>query len=300
MGTALAAGNGPVALLLLNRRANVQWKHDDGATPLHVATAWISDAERSHRRRPPVGDEPREIIEKLLHNGADPSQREGMRGMPLLDAFREGMRTSPWLEDDEIGEEFKATSQKIYDLIAAADQAMKMKAKGNKAFTANNHSEALEHWASGRSSLEKGGLAGHHMAVLWSNEANCRKKMGDWSRCRAACESGLGPYCAASVCAKLEYHLADCDKQAAEANTSSGSKAEPKPAHVKHAPAKPSLSPFEKLKAQANKHDDGTRSPFEKLRDEVMKDLPVVDKAGNVVPSSTPTETKAPKAPATS
>merc|ERR1711920_1115502 len=31
-----------------------------------------------------------------------------------------------------------------------------------------------------------------------------------------------------------------------------------------------------------------------------MKDLPVVDKAGNVVPSSTPTESKGPKAPATS
>lgn len=37
LNTAIAAGNAPVCLELLNRHADVHWKHHDGATALHVA-----------------------------------------------------------------------------------------------------------------------------------------------------------------------------------------------------------------------------------------------------------------------
>lgn len=212
LNTALAAGNAPVALLLLKRRANVQWKHEDGATALHVATAWISDDTRARRRMPPLGDEPREIVSMLLHNGIDPTQREGMKGLTPLDGFREGMRRSPWLQDEKIGEEFKRTSERIYSLLTAADEAMKLKTRGNKAFGEGRYEAALNAWTEGREALEKEAISGHHMAVLWSNEAMCCKKMGDADRCRTACKTGLGLFSLKSVKDKLEHNLAECDR----------------------------------------------------------------------------------------
>lgn len=211
LNTALAAGNAPVALALLERRANVQWKHDDGATALHVATAWFADSgQRSQRRLPPMGAEPKRVIQMLYHNGVDPEQREGFRGVKPFDGFRGGIRSSPWLEDDEIAPMFKATTDGIHALMLAVDEAFKQKQAGNKAFQERRYKAALAAWAEARSHLEKEDVTGHHMAVLWSNTANCSKKIGDFQGGWRACEAGLKHYCTEAVRAKLAHHLADC------------------------------------------------------------------------------------------
>merc|ERR1719401_1022025 len=137
------------------------------------------------------------------------------------------MRRSPWLQDEKIGPEFQKTSQKIYELLSAADAAMKAKAKGNKAFGDNKYEEALQAWCTGRKALEEQSLTGHHMAVLWSNEAMCRKKMNDIDGCRKACQAGLANTCAKSIRTKLQHNLAACSaepdkKEAGPAETQGG------------------------------------------------------------------------------
>jgi hypothetical protein len=212
LNSALAAGNAPVALQLLELRANCQWKHEDGATALHVAGSWIADPDRARSRRPPLGDEPVSVIKGLFHNGVDPLQREGMAGLTALDCFRDAMKSSPWLKDEEIGPEFIQTSQRIMAIMLAADEAMKLKAKGADTFGKKKYKETLEHWLAARKKLEKGDISGHHRAVLCSNLAICYKNLGDMVKCRASCEEGLSHYAAGNIHTKLNHHLAECDK----------------------------------------------------------------------------------------
>merc|ERR1712137_475290 len=134
-------------------------------------------------------------------------QREGMQGLTALDCFRSAMKTSPWLQDAEIGEEFKQTSERIMAIMLAADEAMKLKAKGNEAFGRKKFRETLEHWLAARKKLEKENLSGHHVAVLCSNIAICHKNMGDTAKCRASCEDGLRHYAAGAIHTKLKHHL---------------------------------------------------------------------------------------------
>lgn len=216
LNTALAAGNAPVALLLLRARANVQWKHEDGATALHVATAWISDAERAGRRMPPCGEEPVEVVSLLMHNGVDPLQREGVKGLTPLDGFRESMKVSPWLRNQvqgkagtELEEKVRRTFEKVHALMVAAEEAARLKATGNQAFSAGKLEEAMKAWAEGRRLLQRESISGHPLAVLWSNEAMCLKKKGDLEGCRSACEQGLGLFCSEAVRKKLQHNLAE-------------------------------------------------------------------------------------------
>mmetsp|Transcript_101122 Transcript_101122/g.291084 ORF Transcript_101122/g.291084 Transcript_101122/m.291084 type:complete len:450 (+) Transcript_101122:62-1411(+) len=216
LNTALAAGNAPVARLLLERKAGVQWRHKDGASALHVAVAWITDEGGAHRRRAPVGEEPLSVISALLEGGADPSHREGHQGLTPVDAMRDALRSSPWLLDNEIGPEFKKSAENIHTLISAADGAMRSKAKGNKAFNDGSYEAALAAWGEAREILRKHKISGHHVAVLCSNEANCRKKMGDLDGCKVACEAGLAQRCTSPIRKKLEFHLAGCSAAVAK------------------------------------------------------------------------------------
>lgn len=210
LNTALAAGNAKVALMLLSRKANVQWKHPDGATCLHVAAAWLTDADGARRRMVPSGDDPRALVAALLYNGVDPTQREGMRGLTPFDAFRGSLPRSPWLAGDEkLKIEFARSAEEVTRLLAAADDAMKKKAKGNTALKEKKYDEALEEWSNGRRLLEAEGLSGHHVAVFWSNQAICYKAMGDMARCQSASQEGLTHYCSHSVRSKLEKHATD-------------------------------------------------------------------------------------------
>lgn len=218
LNTALAAGNAKVCLELLNRLANVQWKHHDGATALHVATAWIASSHNAGLRLPPVGEEPRAVIAMMLHNGVDPLQTEGMTrsttrgsGMTPLESFRREVAQSPWRSDPQMGERFDQTARSVYTLLEQAEKAMQLKARGNKSFSERKFDEALADWAEARRIWEKADIRGHHTAVLWSNAATCYKKCGDVDKCRNACEEGLKHYSAASIRAKLETTLKECD-----------------------------------------------------------------------------------------
>lgn len=60
--------------LLLDKGADVNWPGDHGYTPLHIAVDISIDGTIQNGGRP--GDEPTEIIELLLRNGASPLARD--------------------------------------------------------------------------------------------------------------------------------------------------------------------------------------------------------------------------------
>ena len=115
LNTSLAAGSAKVCLELLNRNADVQWKHHDGASALHVATAWIASSHNAQMRLPPMGEQPRAVIAMMLHNGVDPTAKEGMSkkdkngfatgstGLTPLQGFLREVAHSPWRMDPNIG-----------------------------------------------------------------------------------------------------------------------------------------------------------------------------------------------------
>lgn len=221
LNTAIAAGNAKVCLELLNRNADVTWKHHDGASALHVAMAWIASSHNSNLRLPPVGEEPRAVIAMMLHNGVDPTQTEGMtlqsnsnrsRGMTPLETFQREIARSPWRTHAEIGPQFDKTAKTINTLLEQAEQAMKLKDTGNKAFSEKRNEDALKAWAEARSVWEKADIRGHHTAVLWSNEALCRRKMGEVDKAKEACNQGLTHYTTSKIREKLQFNLVECDK----------------------------------------------------------------------------------------
>jgi hypothetical protein len=219
LNTALAAGNAKVCLELLNRNADVQWTHQDGATALHVAAAWISSSHNSHLRMPPIGEEPRAVIAMMLHNGVDPTQTEGMSkganrstGMTPLETFRREIARSPWRSDEKIGAKFDRQAQTIYTLLEQGEEATKLKQQGNKAFKEKRNEDALKAWAQARKTWETAEVRGYHMAVLWNNEALCRRQTGDAEGSKAACNEGLTHYASKTIRDKLEHNLAECSK----------------------------------------------------------------------------------------
>jgi len=223
LNTALAAGNAPVCLDLLNRNADVMWTHHDGATALHVATAWIASEHNAHLRMPPLGEEPRAVIAMMLHNGVDPTQTEGMSknatrgtGMTPLESFRRQIAKSPWRQDPKIGERFDKMSQDVHRLLEQGEEAVRLKVAGNSAFGERRFDDALRLYADGRKIWEAADVRGHHTAVLWSNEATVYKKMEEWDRCRQACQQGRAHFCTAKIKAKLEASLAEAEKELAD------------------------------------------------------------------------------------
>eukprot|EP00928_Gymnodinium_smaydae_P075140 TRINITY_DN5813_c0_g7_i1.p1 TRINITY_DN5813_c0_g7~~TRINITY_DN5813_c0_g7_i1.p1 ORF type:complete len:172 (-),score=26.68 TRINITY_DN5813_c0_g7_i1:137-652(-) len=126
------------------------------------------------------------------------------------DAFRETLKEFPWPKDDKAGSEFRKMTAKVQAVFVAAEEAMQLKAVGNKAFGAQRYTEALDAWARGRDVLQREKISGHHLAVFWSNEALLHKRQGDLEGCRRACEAGLDLYCAPSVRAKLKSYHAEC------------------------------------------------------------------------------------------
>lgn len=232
LNTALAAGNAKVCLELLNQNASVTWKHTDGATPLHVATAWIASAHNANLRMPPIGEEPRAVIAMMLHNGVDPTQTEGMSksatrstGMTPLEAYRRDIAQSPWRTDAHYGQRFDRTARTIHTLLEQGEKAMRLKQEGNKAFGDKRYDTALECYAKARDVWVKADIRGHHTAVLWSNSARCFWKEGKWDECTHACEKGLAHYCSKDIKKKLE----DClDHARAEAKRKAEAVAEGK------------------------------------------------------------------------
>merc|ERR1711972_761014 len=197
LNTAIAAGNAKVCLELLNRNADATWKHEDGATPLHVCTSWIASTHNYELRMAPVGEEARGVIAMLLHNGCDPTQCEGTtiganrsKGMTPLETFRREIAKSPWRSEPQ----FDKAAKLIHTLLEQGEQAVKNKQIGNKAYQEKRYDAALKAWREARDIWQKADVRGHHVAVLWNNEATCRRNMGDYDGCRKACEEGVKHY----------------------------------------------------------------------------------------------------------
>mmetsp|Transcript_8364 Transcript_8364/g.15227 ORF Transcript_8364/g.15227 Transcript_8364/m.15227 type:complete len:443 (+) Transcript_8364:63-1391(+) len=219
LNTALAAGNAPVCLELLQRNADVTWKHHDGASALHVAMAWIASSHNSDLRMPPTGEEPRQVIALMLHNGVDPTQTEGMskgagrsEGMTPLESFRREIARSPWRSHEQIGRKFDETAKSIHLLLEQAEEAVKSKKTGNKAFQEKRYEDALKAWKEARDTWQKAGIAGHHVAVLWSNEATCRRQMNDFDGAIKSSEEGLKLYTTRQIKEKLKFNIEEAKK----------------------------------------------------------------------------------------
>lgn len=163
------------------------------------------------------------VIHMMLHNGVDPTQREGMtksmnqgRGMTPLEIFRREVARSPWRSDETWGPKFDQTATKVYKLLEQAESAVDRKNDGNKAFKANKFHDALLHYEESRKIWEASDVRGHHVAVLFSNEAQCLLKIGEWDRARCACEEGLTHYCTPHIKTRLEARLQEAETAEAE------------------------------------------------------------------------------------
>eukprot|EP00929_Paragymnodinium_shiwhaense_P076307 TRINITY_DN39202_c0_g1_i1.p1 TRINITY_DN39202_c0_g1~~TRINITY_DN39202_c0_g1_i1.p1 ORF type:complete len:453 (+),score=136.53 TRINITY_DN39202_c0_g1_i1:116-1474(+) len=253
LNTALAAGNAPVALQLLEMNADVTWKHEDGATALHVATAWIASAHNNNLRLPPVGEEPKELIRMMLQNGLDALQTEGMskgasrsEGMRPLEVFRREIAKSPWRQHPEVGPKFDKMAQGIHKLLEQAESALKTKNVGNDALKEQRFEDAVKQYQEARKVWDKAGIAGHHMAVLWSNEANALKRLKDFEAAEKAAQEGLKLYAKPAIKEKLQHHLSEaCEAKAKPAP-------EPTPEEVQK---KEQQSEARKEKAQKQKEE---------------------------------------------
>lgn len=219
LNTALAAGNAPACLELLNRNADVQWKHHDGATALHVATAWIASSHNSNLRLPPMGEEPRAVIAMMLHNGVDPTQTEGMSkganrstGMTPLESFRREIARSPWRTDEKIGKKFDQTAKTIHVLLEQGEEAVKQKGIGNKAFQEKRYEDAVKAWKEAKDIWKTADVRGHHMAILLNNEATCRRQMGDFKGSKACAEEGLTHFTTDAIRSKLQHNIVESAK----------------------------------------------------------------------------------------
>merc|ERR1711871_1205611 len=180
INSAIAAGSAKVCLELLNRNCDVQWRHSDGASALHVATAWIASSHNAQLRMPPTGEQPRAVIAMMLHNGVDPTLTEGMsmqesgaqRGFTPLEAFKREVAQSPWRMDPNIGQRFDQTAQSVYALLEQAEKAVKLKQDANKKFSEKDYEGANKMYTEARRIWEAASIRGHHLAVLWSNQAH--------------------------------------------------------------------------------------------------------------------------------
>jgi len=241
LNTALAGGNAKVCLELLNRNADVQWKHQDGATALHVTCAWIASSHNAQLRTPPLGEEPRAVIAMMLHNGVDPTSPEGMtrsagrgKGMTPLESFQREIQNSPWRRDPNVGPKFDQTAAAVNRLLEQSETAVKKKNEGNQLFKVSKYSEAIRLYAEARKIWLAADIRGHHVAVLFSNEAACHKKNKEWVECQKSCNEGLTHYCTEKIRRKLEDSLKESvDEAAAEAR----GEVKPTPAPVPRKPA---------------------------------------------------------------
>mmetsp|Transcript_20957 Transcript_20957/g.38258 ORF Transcript_20957/g.38258 Transcript_20957/m.38258 type:complete len:447 (+) Transcript_20957:51-1391(+) len=243
LNTALAAGSSKVCIELLDRHADVQWTHHDGATPLHVATAWIASSHNANLRLPPVGEEPREVIAKMLHNGVDPTQTEGMtrnqnrgKGMTPLESFRREVQMSPWRKDPEVGPKFDSTANRIHSLLEQGERAVSLKNDGNAKFKNKKYEDALVLYKQARDVWKAADVAGHHTAVLWSNEAKCHFKLEAWQKCIDCCDEGLKLFCTSKIKDKLQETQAEA--RAELTNAANGIVKEQPPPVEKRLPTK--------------------------------------------------------------
>lgn len=246
---AIIAGAAAVAMKLIALGANVQWRHHDDANYLHVLTSWLCDGDAAgmNRRMAPVDNEPAELVSMLIYHGVDPiaKQKWEGKGLTAYDTWRARKETCPWLEDERSWQTFPTVARALHKTWCAAAEAMEQKAKANSLLKNGKFDEACQTYALARNTLAAADIGGHHVASLWSNEAICRKKMGDAEGCRTACEEGLRIfeceepgkklYCSDSIRKKLEFNLAEPEqagKDAEVAEAPTANSVRPKPTNM--------------------------------------------------------------------
>merc|ERR1719188_1498504 len=134
------------------------------------------------------------------------------KGMTPLETFRREIQSSPWRNDPQIGPRFDKTAKVVHTILEQGEEAIKLKSQGNKAFGDGRYADALEAYARARKVWEAADIRGHHMAVLWSNEAACHKKASDWDSCIRACEEGIVHYCTSKIRSKLGSTLQEAEE----------------------------------------------------------------------------------------
>jgi len=139
--------------------------------------------------------------------------------MTPLETFRREIQRSPWRTHPEVGPKFDQTAKMVHSLLEQGEEAVRLKGQGNKAFSDGRYPDALEAYARARKIWDTAKIRGHHVAVLWSNEATCYKKASEWDDCIRACEEGITHYCTAKIRSKLTGTLKEAQeaKAAAEA-----------------------------------------------------------------------------------
>jgi len=100
----------------------------------------------------------------------------------------------------------------VHTLLEKAQEAMEVKKSGSKAFSEKQYMDAVKAYERAREILDGAGVEGHHQAVLWSNEAICHLKTGDYERCQFACKKGLTHFTTDKVREKLQTNLEKSEK----------------------------------------------------------------------------------------
>merc|ERR1712086_764297 len=173
----------------------------------------------------------------------DPTETEGMtrstnrgKGMTPLESFQREIRDSPWRRDPDVGPKFDKTASAVNTLLEQSETAVKRKNEGNQAFKVSKFPDALRLYAEARKIWEAADIRGHHVAVLFSNEAACYKKIKEWQKCQDACNKGLTHYCTEKIAKKLQDSIEEAaNETAAEAR---GEVKEVPPPPVKNPPSK--------------------------------------------------------------
>mmetsp|Transcript_42931 Transcript_42931/g.119399 ORF Transcript_42931/g.119399 Transcript_42931/m.119399 type:complete len:275 (+) Transcript_42931:3-827(+) len=179
----------------------------------------------------------------MLHNGVDPMKREGMtvgpmrrEGLTPLESFRNEIRDSPWRDHSDIGPKFYKMSEEVHKILEQGEQAMKLKDLGNKAFGDGRYEDALKSYADARKVWATANIRGHHVATLWSNEAQARKRLEQWAECREACEEGLTHFCTERLRGKLQDTLETAKQEMENAAQGVVKEKPPKPEVVRKPP----------------------------------------------------------------
>lgn len=249
---AIVAGAAGVAIELIRKGANVQWKHHDGANYLHVITSWLCDglAAGMNKRMPPEGDEPLKLVDMLIHHGVDPTEKQKWegKGLSACDTWRARKDTSPWLEDERTFRDFEKVAMGIHKTLTKTSDAVDTKVSANKALKEKKFERACEGYAHARKTLSEAGVDGHHMASLWSNEAICRMQMQDWQGAHDACEAGIKCFSSDELRKKLKHNLDKCNAHLEDIPT--GCKA---PAEAQKEPAEKTATNVERPKATRSK-----------------------------------------------
>ena len=119
------------------------------------------------------------------------------------------------------GPKFDKTARSVHTLLEQSEKAVVLKQKGNKEFAAHNWDGAGKAYSEARAIFEAAQIRGHHMAVLWSNEAKCAIKEENWDLAIECCDAGLEHYATTKIRDKLTASLEEAEAESAKQSVNS-------------------------------------------------------------------------------